>query len=106
MQNIIAHAAASQAKKSGLLDLKKGFAMLRSRDVSVTLKLGSLAVGVLSTILLALVEAPIEGLVGFLLPLIGPAIDLAIDGAEIVLLPLLIAAALLPHLVERRSRRI
>ena len=103
MGPIIAHAAARQAHKRGFLDLQTGFSMFRNRSIPGSLKVGSLTLGLLATLLLTAFEIPLEGIVGLLLPFVGPAIDLAIDGAEVVLLPLLFGAAILPHLVRRRA---
>jgi hypothetical protein len=104
MGNLMIHAAAGSAHKRGWLDLRAGLALFRSRDVSAGLKLGALLVGIGFTGLLVALEIPLEGVVSVLLPFLGWAIDAAVDGAEFVLAPLLVGAAVLPHLVARRNQ--
>jgi hypothetical protein len=79
--------------------------MFRRQDVSGTLKLGSISIGILLTFLLALLEIPLESVVAFFLPFLGVAIDTVFDGAEFMLLPVIFASALLPLLVTARSKR-
>lgn len=103
MGHIFAHTVARKAHKSGFLDIRQGFQLFRSREVSAIQKLGALGIGGFLTALLMLFEVPLESIVGVLLPFLGVALDMAIDGAEVILLPMLIGAAVLPHLVRRTS---
>ncbi len=79
---------------------------MRDRGVPGRIKLLALFIGLLCTVLLELLEIPLETVVAVLLPFVGPAVDLAIDGAEFVLLPLLLAAAFMPHLQKRQAKSI
>jgi hypothetical protein len=45
-----------------------------------------------------LLQLPLEGVFAALLPFVGAAGDLTLDGAEAVIGPILIATLLLPHL--------
>jgi hypothetical protein len=100
MGHFFAHAVAQKAHKSGILDIKKGFAMLRSREVAILAKLSSLAIGALLTFLLVALEIPLEGVIALFVFPIGPILDFAVDGVEFIILPLVFAAALLPHLAR------
>lgn len=75
-----------------------GYALLRDRRVPVRTKLIALGLGAAGIGVIELLQLPIEGLVAALLPFVGAAGDLALDGAEAVLGPVLIATLLLPYL--------
>ena len=75
-----------------------GYALLRDRRVPVRTKLIALGLGAAGIGAIELLQLPIEGLVAALLPFVGVAGDLALDGAEAVLGPVLIATLLLPYL--------
>ncbi|HWD41064.1 MAG TPA: hypothetical protein VG944_19605 [Fimbriimonas sp.] len=103
MYKPIAHAVARHAHDRGWLDLRGGFRLLTDRRVSIGPKLASLGIGIAVTAALELFEVPLEAVVAVLLPLVGPVLDLAIDGAEFVLIPLLVASALMPRFARTRS---
>lgn len=90
---LFAHRAARR-----FFDLRLGWELMRNPRISAAKKSFAIAVAIATTGLLLAMEFPLEAAVGFLLPLAGPALDLAVDGMEIVLFPLLLALAILPHL--------
>jgi hypothetical protein len=61
------------------------------------LGIGAAAVG-----LIELLQVPFESILAFILPVVGIAGDLAVDGAEAVIGPVLVAALLLPYLAPSR----
>jgi hypothetical protein len=65
----------------------------------------ALALGLFVTIALEAFEVPLETVVGALIPFLGLALDAVFDGLEFIVLPLLLAAAILPHLNKRANIR-
>jgi hypothetical protein len=82
------------------LNFKLGWQLFRSPSVPVYKKGTALLIGVAVTVVLIALEVPLEGLLGLLAPFVGVAADLMIDGAEMLLVPLLIAMAILPYMVK------
>lgn len=82
------------------MNLSLGYALLRDRRVPIKTKLIALGIGAAGVGVVELLQIPIEGVVAVLLPFVGVAGDLALDGAEAVIGPVLIATMLLPHLVS------
>src|ERR1700692_4850696 len=80
------------------MSMQLGYALLRDRRVSIRAKLIALGIGAAAIGAIELLQLPVEGVVAALLPLIGAVGDLALDGAEAVIGPVLIATLLLPHL--------
>ena len=80
------------------MNMTLGYALLRDRRVPIRTKLIALGIGAAGVGAFELLQLPVEGVVAALLPLIGAAGDLVLDGAEAVLGPVLIATLLLPHL--------
>jgi hypothetical protein len=80
------------------MNMTLGYALLRDRRVPIRAKLIALGIGAAGVGAIELLQLPVEGVVAALLPLMGAAGDLALDGAEAVIGPVLIAALLLPHL--------
>ena len=80
------------------MNMTLGYALLRDRRVPVRTKLVALGIGAAGVGAIELLQLPVEGVVAALLPLIGAAGDLVLDGAEAVIGPVLIATLLLPHL--------
>jgi hypothetical protein len=80
------------------MNMTLGYALLRDRRVPIRSKLIALGIGAATVGAIELLQLPIEGVVAALLPLIGAAGDIALDGAEAVVGPLLIATLILPHL--------
>ena len=81
------------------MNMTIGYALLRDRRVPIRTKLIALGIGAAGVGAIELLQLPVEGVVAALLPLLGAAGDLALDGAEAVIGPVLIATFLLPHLV-------
>jgi hypothetical protein len=80
------------------MNMTLGYTLLRDRRVPIRTKLIALGIGAAGVGAIELLQLPVEGVVAALLPLIGAAGDLALDGAEAVIGPVLIATLLLPHL--------
>ena len=80
------------------MNMTLGYALLRDRRVPIRTKLIALGIGAAGVGAIELLQLPVEGVVAALLPLIGAAGDLALDGAEAIIGPVLIATLLLPHL--------
>jgi hypothetical protein len=80
------------------MNMTLGYALLRDRRVPIRTKLIALGIGAAGVGAIELLQLPVEGVVAALLPLIGAAGDLALDGAEAVIGPVLVATLLLPHL--------
>ena len=76
-----------------------GYALLRDRRVPIRTKLIALGIGAAGVGAIELMQLPLEGVFAALLPLVGAAGDLTLDGAEAVIGPILIATLVLPHLV-------
>ena len=83
------------------LDFRLGVALFRDRRVPVPHKMMALALGVIILVSLNAMELPLDTLVAFLLPVIGAGIDLAFNGIENIIGPLLLAALLLPHVAPK-----
>ena len=84
-----------------LLDVKFGFALMRDHRIPLRAKAISVLLGLAITGLVEVLEIPVEGLLTFLLPILGAAGDVVVDGAELIAGPLLLAALLLPFLAPR-----
>jgi hypothetical protein len=80
------------------MDKHLGYALLRDRRVSVRSKLIALTVGLAITGLVELLQLPFESVFALLAPVAGAASDIVIDGAEAVIIPVLVATVLMPHL--------
>jgi hypothetical protein len=83
------------------LDFRLGVALFKDRRVPVPHKMMALALGVIVILALNAMELPLETLVAFLLPIVGAGIDLAFNGVENIVGPLLLAALLLPHVAPK-----
>jgi hypothetical protein len=80
------------------MNMTLGFALLRDRRVPIRIKLIALGLGAAGVGTIELLQLPVEGVLAALLPFIGAAGDLALDGAEAVIGPVLIATFLMPYL--------
>jgi hypothetical protein len=80
------------------MNMTLGYALLRDRRVPIRTKLIALGIGAAGVGAIELLQLPLEGVFAALLPLVGAAGDLTLDGAEAVIGPVLIATLLLPHL--------
>jgi hypothetical protein len=80
------------------MNMTLGYALLRDRRVPIRTKLIALGIGAAGVGAIELLQLPLEGVFAALLPFVGVAGDLTLDGAEAVIGPILIATLLLPHL--------
>lgn len=82
------------------LDVKFGMALLRERRIPLKSKLLAFGLGVGLLALLLAFQIPVEAVVTFLAPILLP-LDFAIDGFEIVALPILFMTLLLAYVAPR-----
>ena len=82
------------------MNLPLGYALLRDRRVSDRSKVTALTIGLAITGLIELLQLPFESVFALLLPVAGAAGDIVIDGAEVVVLPVLVATLLMPYLAS------
>ena len=94
-------AARKHMGEGNALDVRAGWALLRDRNVPVKPKLMALGFGVALTAGLVALEMPLETILAFVAPFLGLAADFLIDGAEMLLCPVLFAALLMPHLTPK-----
>lgn len=94
-------AVAKQSRTGGILDFRTGFRLLRDRRVPLTTKIVALALGLALTSMLLALEIPLEALMGMFLSVLGVGLDLLVDGAEVLVMPVLFASLLMPHLAPR-----
>jgi hypothetical protein len=80
------------------MNMPLGYALLRDRRVSLRPKLVALGTGLAAVAVIEFLQIPLESVFAFLLPVAGAAGDVALDGAEAVIGPVLIATLLMPHL--------
>jgi hypothetical protein len=77
--------------------------MMRDPRVPITKKVAALGVGIGVTVMLLILQIPLEGILSIVAPFIGLAADVAIDGLEVVALPFLLALAMLPLIHQERN---
>jgi hypothetical protein len=80
------------------MNIPLGYALLRDRRVSLRAKLMALGIGAAVVGGVELLQIPLEGVLAFILPVAGIAGDIAVDGAEAILGPVLVATLVLPYL--------
>lgn len=80
------------------MNVQLGYALLRDRRVPLRPKLIALAIGAAVVAFTELLQIPLESLFAVILPIVGIAGDIALDGVEAVFGPILIATLLLPYL--------
>jgi hypothetical protein len=80
------------------MDIQLGYALLRDRRVPIRPKLLALAIGAAVVGFTELLQIPLESLFAVILPIVGIAGDVVLDGVEAVFGPVLIATLLLPYL--------
>ena len=78
-----------------------GYALLRDRRVSLRPKFMALGAGLAVLGVIQVLQIPLESILAFVLPGVGAAGDVAVDGAEAVVVPVLVATLLMPHLAPR-----
>ena len=81
------------------MNIRLGYRLLRDRRVPIRTKLMALGIGAACIGALELLQLPLEAVLAGILPLIGITGDIAFDGAEAVVGPVIIATMLLPYLV-------
>ena len=96
------HGAIRHAERRGWLDLRYGFALMRDGRVPFIKKAAALGIGLALTVGLEALEVPLEAIVAAVLPIVGAGLDVVVDGVELITLPFIIAAALLPHMTRPR----
>lgn len=72
--------------------------MMRDRRVPIGPKIVSLGIGAFAVAVPVALEVPLEALLGVFVPLLGFAADVAIDGLEVIVLPILIGCLVLPKI--------
>ncbi len=80
-----------------LLSPSKGLKMMRDPQVRASHKLLALGAGILITVGLLAIEFPLEAVVAAI-PGLGIALDLFVDGSELLIAPFVIACTLLPRM--------
>jgi hypothetical protein len=87
----------------GALDLKFGLHLLaRDRNVPIVYKMLALGLGGVLTLLLNILEIPLESMLVILLPVIGFGAEMIWNGLEMIVCPILFAALMLPHLAPKQ----
>ena len=81
------------------MNIRLGYRLLRDHRVPIRAKLMALGIGAACIGVLELLQLPLEAVLAGILPLIGITGDIAFDGAEAVVGPVIIATMLLPYLV-------
>jgi hypothetical protein len=100
-RRVARQAAQKHIGEGATLDPKRGWAMLRDRNVPVGAKALSLVLGTALTAALVSLEVPLETLLGLFFPVAGVAADVLMDGAEMILCPLLFATLILPFVAPK-----
>jgi hypothetical protein len=81
------------------MNIRLGYRLLRDHRVPIRAKLTALGIGVACIGVLEVLELPLEAVLAGILPLIGITGDIAFDGAEAIVGPVIIATVVLPYLV-------
>ena len=81
------------------MNIRLGYRLLRDYRVPIRAKLMALGIGTACIGVLELLQLPLEAVLAGILPLIEITGDIAFDGAEAVIGPVIIATMLLPYLV-------
>jgi hypothetical protein len=85
----------------GSMNAPLGYALLRDRRVSVRPKFLALGAGLAVMGIIQLLQIPFESVLAFVLPGVGAASDVTVDGVEAVVVPVLVATLLMPYLAPR-----
>ena len=81
------------------MDIKLGWKLLKDNREPIRAKLAALGIGVACIAALEALELPLDAVLAAILPLVGITGDIALDGAEAICGPVLIATMLLPYMV-------
>lgn len=95
--------AVGHAQGRGWLDVKLGFALLKDRRVPAVTKLAALGLGLALTLALVAFEVPLEGVFAALVPFLGIALDVVMDGVELLALPFLFGAIFITHMAPKQT---
>jgi hypothetical protein len=98
--NQTVHQVAAQGVRRAGIDPRRGWSLFWTRGVPAGSKITSLFVGVVATAILMAFEFPLEAIVATLAPIVGLVADAAIDGLEVIALPVLLACCMLSYLVK------
>ena len=90
---------AERLTRPNSMNIRLGYRLLRDHRVPIRAKLMALGIGAACIGALELLQLPLEAVLAGILPLIGITGDIAFDGAEAVVGPVIIATMLLPYLV-------
>lgn len=93
-------ASSVQGASGGALDFKLGLRLLRDSRVPLKSKIGGLGLGLGAVFILEILELPLQTAL-MLLPFVGIAADLALDGVELLAGPIIVASLVLPYLAPR-----
>ena len=94
----LGHHFLKQSGASRALDWKLGLRLMRDRRVSASTKALAVGLGIGAMAVLQVLELPVESALALLVPVLGFAGDLALDGIEAVAVPFLVSTLLLPFL--------
>ena len=83
--------------------MRMGFDLMRDKATPLHLKFLAFTFAVSITILLVAFEVPLEGVVAFIAPIFGVPLDFAVDGIEILVLPVLLSFLIMPSLAKRSA---
>lgn len=95
------HHFLKQSGASRVLDWKLGLRLLRDRRVPAATKMLSFGLGLCALFAVEVLEFPLESALALLVPVLGLAADLAIDGIELLAVPFFVATLVLPFLAPR-----
>jgi hypothetical protein len=84
------------------VNARLGYALLRDRRISLRPKFVALGAGLAVLAAIELLQVPLESVLALVLPGVGAAGDVAVDGAEAVIVPVLVATLLMPYLAPPR----
>jgi hypothetical protein len=95
------HKAVAHQTKRGKLNPRLGLALLRDKRVPFRVKLKAVALALAGMLLLNILEIPAEMILMVALPLLGVPINIAWNGLENIVGPILLTALLLPFLAPK-----
>lgn len=98
-----AHAVVGGHLRGSRLNLKLGIALMRDNRITLGTKVFAFAIGAAVAAAVIALEIPYEALLSVVLPAVGLAIDAIGDGVEMVAIPLLAAALVLPFIAPRET---
>ena len=97
---VFSHLLTTPAAQS-LLDWRFGLTLLRDGRVPVRSKLGAFALGFAALFALEVLELPVQAALWTLLPILGIALDFAVDGIEFLIIPSLIGVLALQFITPK-----